>query len=73
MFFLRVVSILCGVALLLAACADLSIFGASLVTGSFMIGGTRFGWTTVFSLLWIIALVLGLLIARKFHVFPFIR
>jgi len=78
MIFLRVVSILCGTAILLAFVADAAVYilvqrhGA---IGFWVRKGTPpwfpSAFTFIFSLLWIAAFVIGLLIVKKFRVFPF--
>ncbi len=74
MVFLKVISIFCGVALLLAFGADATILLLTQVTGGFAISVRgRFGWVFLFSIFWVIAFVLGVLISRRLHVFPFTR
>ncbi len=68
MYFLRVVAVLCGTAILLALAADTTIFLLVHHFGSFGTWwhkGRPSPWIPLFSVLWIVALVIGLFVARK--------
>ena len=74
MFFLRVVSVLCGTALLLAFCADATILLIAHVAGGFgIVAKGRFGWVLFYFFFWVLSFVPGWFIARGLHVFPFVR
>lgn len=74
MFFLRPISIFCGVALLLAFSADATILLLAHVTGGIGIAFKgRLGGVPLFFFFWVLAFVVGVLVARRLHVFPFFR
>ena len=78
MFFLRVVSVLCGTAILFALVADIAIYILTELSGGIGIAVRRGvpAWfpspfTIIFSALWIAALIVGLLIVKRFRIFPY--
>ena len=73
MFFLRVISLFSLIALLIALSADALLIAASRVTGGIGIFAKPLGWVTLFSTIWIAALVIGCLTAWKLQLFPFTR
>jgi len=74
MMFLKVISVFCGVALVLGLCADATILLLAQVTGGFgILWRGRFGQVPLFLSLWVIAFVLGALIARRMHVLPVVH
>lgn len=74
MFFTKVISVLCLIAIAIAICFDLLIFAMAMMTGSFgiFVRG-RFGWVYLYAVPWLLAFVIGLVIVRRFHIGPFIR
>lgn len=70
--FLKPVLIFCASAISLAVLLD----GSFLIAAQFrpLVGlwSTRSGWVLIFAIFWTIAFVIGLLIARSVHVFPFV-
>lgn len=73
MFFMKVVSIFCGVALLLAFCADATFWFFTWTRGSAALFSTKSGWVFLFFLFWVISFVLGLFITRRLQIFPFVH
>jgi hypothetical protein len=78
MFFLRVVSVLCGTAILFAFAADVAIYilterfgGIGVAVRKGMPAWFPSPFTIIFSALWIVALIVGLLIVKKFGIFPY--
>jgi hypothetical protein len=69
--FARYAAIFCGVAFLLAVCADsVKFFALLLIRGSFMFAATRRGWLFLFALWWLISFVVALPLARRFSGLP---
>jgi hypothetical protein len=69
--FVRYAAIFCGVALLLALCAELAFWLALAVAAHFSSGGVgvfyaRRGWLFLFALWWLISFVISVPLARKF-------
>ncbi len=74
--FARYAAIFCGVAFLLALCADLVQFLVLVIvahTSGCGVGyfNTRRGWLFVFALWWLISFVIALPLARRFSGLPF--
>jgi hypothetical protein len=74
--FLRHTLIFCGVAAVVALCADILfwiilIAGAHLSGSGFFFSAKRSGWIAILAALWLISFLIGLPIARKFSGMPF--
>jgi hypothetical protein len=74
--FLRHTLIFCGVAIIVAFCADI-LFWITLVAGAhfsgsgFFFSAKRGGWIAILGALWLISFLIGLPIARKFSGMPY--
>jgi hypothetical protein len=74
--FLRHTLIFCGVAIIVALCADVLTSATLLAVAHFSEGGVLFsakrsGWMAIFAALWLISFLIGLPIARKFSGLPY--
>jgi hypothetical protein len=74
--FLRYALIFCGVAIVLALCADILInvvllAGAYVTGGGFAIFARRGGWIAVFAIWWILSFLIAMPLGRKFSGLPF--
>jgi hypothetical protein len=72
MLFLRPVLLFCACAVSLALLLGGSLFAVALITGWSGFFAKPSGWVLTFSTLWAAALVMGLLLAKHIHLFPFL-
>jgi hypothetical protein len=72
MMLVKVVALLCTMALCIAFFADCAIFACGIMFDSFSIASKPSGWVAILSMLWFAALVVGCVAAKHFQIFPFI-
>jgi len=70
-FFLRTTSLFCAVALLLAFTGDVLFFVATRISGGGGLLLKTHALIGLFFLAWVAAFAIGIVIASKFHIFPF--
>jgi hypothetical protein len=76
MLFLRIISLFCAVALLLAFAGDVLLFVLSFVAAHMSGNGAGLllkppAWIGLFFAAWTAAFAIGVFISIRFHVFPF--
>lgn len=70
--FTRPILLLCATAIFLGLTADgLFLVAASLSKGNFAIAARSTGWVLFYALIWSAAFAIGILLAKRFGVFPF--
>ena len=69
--YIKIVVLLCSIAVLLAVAANLLFFSVSLLTGSAFISATRTGWTLLLLGWWTLSFFVGIRIAMALKIFPF--
>ena len=71
MIFLNPTLLFCASAILLAMILDGSLLVVAKLTGGAGFAARPSGWVLTFTVLWGLALVLGIFIAKAIHLFPF--
>lgn len=71
--FLKPTLVFCASAILLALILDGSFLIAAQFNEIVGLWSTRSGWVLIFALLWNIAFVIGLLLAKHYHMIPFVN
>lgn len=73
MIFLKPILLFSVTALVLAVSVDLACIVTARITGNWVGDfATRSGWVVIFASLWGLAFLIGVLIARMIHLFPFL-
>lgn len=73
MLFIKPILLLSAVAVVLAITVNLVCVVIGRITGTWTGDfATRPGWVVIFATLWALAFVIGIVVARIFHLFPFL-
>lgn len=73
MLFLKPILLFSAVAIVLAITVDLVCVVLARITGSWTGDfATRSGWVVIFATLWALAFLIGIFLAKIFHLFPFL-